>query len=310
VEKPEAALSEFSGEPIRTDNDVERFGIQLSSRQVTDIKHLDRNVTIMSGDEEVQLTPEAILGKGSVPIFTKPIGFSAAELAQQNGDLFVVFDKHPRFFISPQQTTRQLDLGWENQANHKIVMGKLQQMDNQWKFTVNESLSQPDIDSLSMLLAPDKKHFPYDPSNSTLYWNNINAIANRSAVRLYVDPRNKFNRPISLSSFEVKVDSRITFDMPPLERHIGPFFVDFTASESAQSTVRLVLDGNLLLDEVQVKFYANCAREWLTCLKDPNELIGFTKVILVDKRQEYERRIEEFKKSLRHRLGQFTNFLN
>lgn len=280
----------FTGDPVRTDAGVARFGIALSQQPLTEFTFENDALLLKSVEAEILLQPELIEIKGSIPRLTAPLDLDLAAILSQNTDQYFTFARHPRFVMSPKESG-EIVLGWENKQLDLVPMASVVKTDAGWQVRPNINVTQTQIDSLAHIFQPDRAPLPFEVSRSTFFWHNREAIAGRSSVRLFIDPRNILDRSVAPKTvtYYLTQPEAVAVQIPRnLESQMEQFFVDFTASASAQTEVQLTVDGNIIGETTPIRFYTDCTKALPVCLQNLEEGKGFLKVLWREKQQEYE----------------------
>lgn len=284
----------YAGHPVRSDSEVEPFGMILGSADGKFSREKD-TVTIESSDGQVKLEPDFMTTTVSNSGFTVPVNLTFADLLNSNSSQYVNFPKHPRFFMSPNKNLSTIDLGWETQDLENIILAKLEKSESSWKITP-QKLTDIDANKLAPIFQPDLSNLPFDPTASVFYWHNTTAIAGRNPVRLYVVPLSVLGRAVKINSFSVQLDQPdyITAQVPPLlETVFEPFFVDFTATQSASSRVSFTAGGTIIPGDTALQFYTDCQKELMTCFQNRDELKGFVGLLVQEKITFYSKQIKQ-----------------
>lgn len=293
----------YSGDAVRTDMDVQRFGLEIMSAPQELLAGNDK-IIIKNSSSEIDLRPDYFTVNKFIPKFTLPINLDFEQILSVDTDQFYSFPKHPRFVMSPQYKNQTISLGWENKLLDKIILANALKQDQSWKIVPNMALNESEICSLSSIFAPDNTDYAFDPKFSTFYWHNREAIAGRSSVRLYIDPRNILERPVRIKEFKVDIKSNnpVLYHESSGVNKMTPFFIDFTATQSATGKVTLIADGNIVGADNQIRFYPDCTKKIIFCLRNSQELKGFLRIIADDKINELNSFVKEKAKILQLRL--------
>ncbi len=277
----------YRGNPVRRDNSVDRFGIELSPNSITGLDIQEGKIILKNETAEIILDPEKITVKSQTsPRLSQPISLSFSDILTANTEQYYLFKRHPRFFIRPEKDKHQLFLGWENIKLQQVVMASVINRENEWLIVPNIDLKQEEIDSLAVIFQPDFSTYGFDKQISTFYWHNTEAIAGRSSARLYIDPRNIFERPVPIKNLKItSTDPEILIN-PSQDPEVSmeEFFIDFSASNSAQSTLTVSTSGNPVLSQ-SINFYIDCRREFWICITNWKQFQGYLRIIIRDKTQ-------------------------
>lgn len=297
----------FKGNPIRSDEAVKRFGIYLTQSKPKSVKLEDGNLIISTDkDEVVRLENDLIkIAKNKDLMLADPLNLGINEILLQNKTSYFTFLRHPRYFIEPSQEKMEIVLGWENPEEDKIPFLSIKSINNDWELVPNNTLSEIQLATLAEIFQPDRSSLRFEPNQSTFYWHNTEAIAGRNPVRLLIDARNVLNRSVAVTSLAISQtkDKNILITQPKnIDHLIEPFFIDFTASQSAESTITLNVDGNIIGEKKDIRFYADCTKKLTTCLSNRNELTGFTRIILKEKYGQYLNNIEILVKGVKQKI--------
>jgi hypothetical protein len=289
-------IMRYKGNPIRSDDGVKRFVFELSDQPFT--KVTDEGETIILENVsgiKIRLEPEKIRLEHSAGFtFGAPINLSTNQLLDTTADLFFTFRAHPRFFMSPDKTQQKLTIGWENSKSEKVIMATIIKNNDNWELVPNTKLTQGEVDSLAMIFQPDKTPLPFEIASSVIYWNNTTALANRNPVRLLIDPRNHLSRRVPISTIEAHISNpQIKVQLPTnVATKMEPLFLDFTASQSAEGEVSLIIDGNIVAEKTKVIFFADCLHNFNTCIKQPEQLLAYIRSYLQEQIQKFRQLIK------------------
>ena len=311
VEQESESLPRFLGHPVRTDSGVTRFGIRLTPAAVSLVEE-GRSVILKSETEElVHFEPEFFTVQSAQdPVLTAPIGLSLSELLSINTEQFFTFARHPRFVLQPKREAAIVSIGWENREHEIVSLMSIRKTGQTWEFVPNHSVSADGLQSLAMVFQPDQAGLPIDLTTSVFYWHNREAIVNRNPVRLYVDPRNSYNRPTQIRSLNVSESppDQVSVKLPENpEQKLEAFYIDFTASQSATTTIGLTIDGNIIEEKTEISFYPDCIRDLLVCTRDTEKLKGYIRVLFVEKTNVYRKQAEKLFLDAQRRIGEVVN---
>jgi len=298
--------NEHTGEPVRQDEGVVRFGVNLGSAQGVAIDRQENQIVLKKGEKSlVILTPHQLrINAADQEIyFNSPVAMSVADLLSQNTPQYVLFERHPRFFFLPNRDQGVVNMGWETTSLQPVVLATLRRNNDSWELTPR-SIAQNEIQALAPIFQPDQAKLPMDPRLSVFYWSNKQAIAGRNPIRLYIDPRNSLNRQMTLNRFHTSVTNQdFSYTQPEhLENLLESFFVDITSNVRGTGTVRLTADGNILSESTEIRFFADCSKEVMTCVQDWEELEGFGRIMINEQITENKVRLEELKKYVQKEL--------
>ena len=308
VEKESESLTRFRGHPVRTDGGVTRFGIRLTSAAVS-LMEEGRSVILKSETEElVRFEPESFTVQSSQdPLFTAPVSLSFNELHTINTEQYFTFARHPRFVLQPKRDTATISLGWENREHGVVPLMSIRKTEQTWEFILNHSVTVPQLQSLAMIFQPDQTGLPIDLTTSVFYWHNQEAIVNRNPIRLYIDPRNSYSRPTQIHKLAVSESpsDQVEAKLPEHpEQKLEAFSIDFTASKSAKTTMGLTIDGNIIDDKTEIRFYPDCVRDLLICARDTEKLKGYVRVLFTEKTSVYRKQVEKLLLDAQKRVGE------
>jgi len=308
VEKESASLPRFRGHPVRTDQGVTRFGMRLIPGAVS-VMEEGRSIVLKSDTEElVRLEPGLFTVQSSQdPVLTTPISLSLNELLTVNTEQYFTFARHPRFVLQPKRETGEISVGWENREHEIVSLLSVNKTENSWKFVPNQSVTVPQLQSLAMMFQPDQAGLPIDLTTSVFYWHNREAIVNRNPIRLYIDPRNSYSRPTQIRRLDVteSPSDQIKVQKPDHpEQKLEPFYIDFTASQSATTTIGLTIDGNIIEEKTEIRFYPDCARDVLVCINDLEKLKGYLRVFFTEKTSNYREQAKTLFLDAQRRVGE------
>ena len=151
-------------------------------------------------------------------------------------------------------------------------------------------MSQKQITSLSNIFQPDRADLAFDPQTSVFFWHNKQALAGKSPIRLYVDPRNRLGQPVTLKDLTITFtgSGEVAINQPDIHAILEPFLVDIISDDRARGTIKISADGNIIAPEVSIEFAPNCAKNQSFCLKNRQDLISFAQVIFREKSQAYQ----------------------
>lgn len=282
----------YHNNSIRNDTGAARFGMVIAKKIKEVNQESDGTVMLTSETGHVRLSPNVIeIESSTSPHLLPPIQMTLSQLLDINSDQYVIFAGHPRFFLKPYRDKKRVDLGWENQALEQVMMATVLQTATGWRFIPNRDLTLLQLESLSSIFQPDRATLPFDPQISTIFWHNQEAIAGKSPVRLFIDPRNSLNRPVAVKSMTASVDSTAGIEVVTphsFTSKMESFLIEFTSSQKSQGQVRVSIDGNIIPNQPTIRFYPNCRELLVECVKSIEELLGFTKIVWREKSQKYE----------------------
>lgn len=286
----------FQGHPIRTDEGVERFTIQLLS-DVTEMTKENGQLVFKGKEGIVRLEPQHITIEQFTPRLGAQINKSFDTMLAQKNTSYITFDRHPRFFIRPSVSELAVMMGWENASGNQTEMARMIKTATGWQLAPRSTIPQADVNSLHALFQPDRSSLPIDLKHTILYWHNTEAIVGRGPIRLYVDPRNMHDRPVRVGQFEVQLfdSSTIKVNMPhSVETRIEPFFVDFTATDTQKANLQINIGNEIVPQMYTIRFYADCTQHFVECMKDQERLIGFMRIYIREITDGYKEKMKNW----------------
>ncbi len=275
----------FAGDQVRRDEGVTRFGIDMMAGNFK-LQSTDGKFTILSNSGSVSFTPQYIdIASGESVKLLDPIALTVRELFEINTDQYVHFRSHPRFFLHPDRIGETIEMGWENYDLEPIVMASFKKTTGNLMLIPNTKLSQIEIRSLASIFQPDRSPYRLDLAHTTFYWHNHEAIAGRNPVRLFIDPRNVLDRPVSVKTVTHPDLGNIQVTLPPnLDGQMDSFYIDFTSVDPISKDVRLSIDGNILPKSEKITFYSDCTLRIYECVTNPHTLISYVKLFVNEQR--------------------------
>lgn len=281
------------GFPVRNDDMVSRFGIRLLE-SVTNISDTDEYTLIQGKGEEIKFTPLEVMINSKSLVFGHPYNIDINDVMVTESAVYMQFPQHPRFVIMPQKGQKSLQLGWENEDKVFVQLATLEQSNNSWLLRPRTDISKEELQSLSMIFQPDKSSEKLDLAKTVIYWHNTESIVGRGPVRLYIDPRNSLDRQIPIGNLMIKLNDNSSIDVKlpfDVTSRMEPFFVDFISNQPISDQVRLMIGENLVPEVKIVRFYPDCRMQFFNCLKNKDDLVGFSRIYVKDIFQEVEKKL-------------------
>lgn len=288
---PENDRSPYRGQPVRVDEFVSRFGINLAAGKINRLEDKTDELILTTEAGEIKLTDTEIILENLSPKFSTPVDLGFAEVLTLATPRFVFFPRHPRFFITVDK--QKISLGWETKQLTQIEFLEIFKKESVWIIKPNLNLAREDIDKLTAIFQPDRSDYGFDPQASVFFWHNQEAIAGRNPIRLYINPLNMLKRPAKVDSIEIKLTNSdlINYTLPTLPIQ-EPFFIDLTAAKSTIGWVSLVINGNLIAQVKDIRFVSDCTRSPLECLLKKETGITYLKIVSQEIKQNLGQRLE------------------
>lgn len=226
----------------------------------------------------IQFTPKFVSIDASFNLsFNSTIEKDLSTIMKGNQVVSIDFVRHPKFVA--KYLDGELKLGWNVEGNDIFLFNVREENDRYLLYPQDKIKA---IDLLVPIFAPDKSTLPFDLSHSIFYWHNQNAIAGRNPIRLFILPRNKYQRPVNVQKVQANITPEnsveITFPSDYSYR-LTPWFIDMTADDAIEAKLSLKVNNQDVIKDTPISFYTDCKIEPKSCLKHPGQFIGYVRSI-------------------------------
>src|SRR3989344_7353211 len=265
-----------SKEQIANDVFGKPFGIVLGQGDFT---AEEKDETLLFSDKAsgntILFSPQLIAVDASFDVsFSKPVDHNVSTILSGNEDVVVDFFRHPKFIAKYQDG--EVKLGWHEQGNDIILFG-LRQENTRYLLYPKDKIEN--VGLLAPIFQPDKSLLPYDPSRSIFYWHNQEAIAGRNPIRLFILPRNKYQRPVKIENVEISVvpdDGVSTLNPGDYSYRLTPWYIDIEGKDPVGAKVSIYVDDIPAVSQKEILFVRDCVKQIAGCIRNPVSIIEFT----------------------------------
>lgn len=265
-----------SNESVANDVLGNPFGIVLGKGDFT-VK--EQGETLLFSDNTsgntIQFTPQVIAVDASFNLsFTEPIKQNFASILQGENDVNIDFLRHPKFIAKYQDG--EVKLGWHESGNDIALFG-LRQENSRYLLYPKDKIENFGL--LAPIFQPDKSLLPFEPLQSIFYWHNQDAIAGRNPIRLFVLPRNKYQRPAKIENIEFSVvpnDGISTLFPDDYSYRLTPWYIDIEGRDPIRAKVSLFVDDTPAISQKEIVFVRDCVKQIAGCIRNPVSVIEFT----------------------------------
>lgn len=173
-----------------------------------------------------------------------------------------------------KNTGNKIEAGWQVDLREIPLFDFEKQNDD---FILKPKVSIPELAFLNPVFQPDRSDLPLDLSKSIFYWHNLEAVAGRNPIRLFILPRNRIGRPAKVDSFVLTPEKEGVKVSYPADYsfRISPWFIDITSQIPLSTGITVTINAEKLPENISLKFITDCRKERKSCFKTPQKLFEY-----------------------------------